>query len=90
VRVTGPIRNPSTSISPVGSAEATAGSVAGVVTNPLGVLSGLLGTDKVLGINIAGADACPSALAAARGESAPELSRPALSGPPSALRSLFR
>ncbi len=98
VKVTGPIRNPSATVDKLATATSNVGTVAGAVVGTatgLGIVGGLLGVDKALGL-VAG-DPCPAALAAARGQPAPTQATTApksspnpLSDPGAALKSLFR
>ncbi|HEY4041893.1 MAG TPA: AsmA family protein, partial [Rhodopila sp.] len=70
--VVGPIRDPAVKVNEAGAVEKNAGTVAGAVignATPLGIVGGLLGGDKVFGGKT---DICPAALAAARGQAAPE------------------
>jgi AsmA protein len=99
VKVTGPMRNPSASVDKLATATSNAGTVAGTVVGTatgLGIVGGLLGVDKALGL--ASGDPCPAALAAARGQPAPAQATtggaakyvPSLDNPGAALKSLFR
>ena len=96
IAVSGPIRDPSVKVNDLGAAEANAGTVAGVVlgnATPLGVVGGLLGADKLLGGGTS--DICPAALAAARGQAAPQAAAKtpqpnALPNPAAVLKNLFR
>ncbi|WP_428536172.1 AsmA family protein [Rhodopila sp.] len=97
IAVSGPIRDPSVKVNDLGAAEANAGTVAGVVlgnATPLGVVGGLLGADKLLGGGTS--DICPAALAAARGQPAPQAAAAkspqpnALPNPAAVLKNLFR
>jgi AsmA protein len=99
VAVSGPIRDPAVKVNDLGAAEANAGTVAGVVigdATPLGIVGGLLGTDKLVGGGTA--DVCPAALAAARGQAVPRATQaaPANAGktkptdPATLLKNLFR
>jgi hypothetical protein len=105
VKVSGPIRAPAVAVNEVGAAAANVGSVAGALAGnatPLGIVGGLLGVDKALGLSPAGGDPCPAALAAARGQAAPaqastpqqkapaKAPAPKLNDPAAALKSLFR
>ena len=103
VRLEGPMRKPTARVNEVRSLTDNAGTVAGAIignATPLGAIGGLLGADRILG---GGGDACPAALAAARGQAAPADSRgsgvapatpripiPNLSDPARTLRNLFR
>lgn len=90
IRVTGPILAPVVAVDKVGAAESNAGTVAGAVVGnatPIGILGGLLGADKALGIG-GGGDMCPAVLAAARGQGeqtqgAKASAAPAQTAPPS-------
>jgi uncharacterized protein involved in outer membrane biogenesis len=94
--VTGPIRDPVVKMNDLHTAEANAGTVAGAViggATGLGIVGGLLGADKLLGGG--STDVCPAALAAARGQAAPEAApakagKPSVSNPGALLKSLFR
>ena len=96
IAVSGPIRDPSVKVNDLGAAEANAGTVAGVVlgnATPLGLVGGLLGADKLLGGGTS--DICPAALAAARGQAAPQAAAKtpqpnALPNPAAVLKNLFR
>jgi AsmA protein len=96
IAVSGPIRDPSVKVNDLGAAEANAGTVAGVVlgnATPLGIVGGLLGADKLAGGRTA--DLCPSALAAARGQTVAETAPakaapPKTSNPETILKNLFR
>ncbi len=104
VRLEGPMRKPVARVNEVRSVTDNAASVAGAVigsATPLGAIGGLLGANRILG---GGSDACPAALAAARGQAAPAEGRgsggaqppapklpiPNLSDPAKTLRNLFR
>jgi AsmA protein len=105
VRLTGPMRKPAARVNEIKSLEANAGTIAGALlgsATPLGAIGGLLASGRVDG---AGAAACPSALAAARGQAAPaarapaaakpleplsKLPHPALPDPTKTLRNLLR
>jgi AsmA protein len=91
LRVTGAIRNPQVSVDRLGAAESNAGSVAGAVVGsgtPLGIIGGLLGSDKLLG---GSSDVCPTSLALARGQAMPAPARqPGLADPGAALKNLLR
>ena len=70
--VSGPIRLPHIAVDAIGTAGANAGIIAGAVAGnatPLGLLGGVLGADKMLGLTAG--DPCPAALAIARGKEAP-------------------
>ena len=106
VRVTGALRSPQTAVDTVGAATSNAGSIAGAVVThatPLGILGGMVGADKLLGL--AAGDPCPAALAIARGQAAPAAAaptaapapapapatqQPKLPQPGNTLRNLFR
>jgi len=86
VAVSGPIRDPVVKVNDLGAAEANAGTVAGAVIG-----GALLGADKLLGGGTT--DVCPAALAAARGQAAPEPAKteqPSITKPGSLLKNLFR
>lgn len=96
VRVSGPLRKPRAFVDPTGAAEANAEGLVGIIignTTPLGVLGGLLGSDRLYGDPKV---PCPAALRIARGE-APAEAAQAPANPPSVLpdvggifRKLFR
>ncbi len=100
VDVSGPMRAPAVAVNKLGAAEANIGTVAGAAigsTTPLGIIGGLLGAGKAIGLTAG--DPCPAALAAARGQPAPPqagtqqpppAASPSLSNPAAALKSLFR
>ncbi|HVY15632.1 MAG TPA: AsmA family protein [Rhodopila sp.] len=98
LKVTGPIRGPSVTVDKLGAAESNIGTIAGAVAGnatPLGIVGGMLGVDKTLGLT--SGDMCPSALAAARGQAAPApakeqapSSKPNLGNPGAILKGLFR
>ncbi len=100
LNVTGPIRSPAVNVNRVGAAESNAGAVAGAVVGsatPLGIVGGLLGSDKLAGGG--STDICPAALAAAHGEAVPEAAvrpaapagaNPARANPGAVLKNLFR
>lgn len=97
IRVSGPLRRARAVVDPSGAAEANAEGLVGIIignTTPLGVLGGLLGTDKLYGDP---KTPCPAALRIARGEAPPAAPTSVLSDPASALpdvgnifRKLFR
>lgn len=94
--VTGPIRDPAVKMNDLRTAEANAGTVAGAViggATGLGIVGGLLGTDKLLGGG--SGDVCPAALAAARGQAVPDAApakagKPSMPNPGALLKNLFR
>ncbi len=95
--INGPMTAPSVKVNAGKSAVDNAGSVAGAVlgnATPLGIVAGLAGADKALGLG--SADICPPALAAARGQAVPaEASEPAPAqkkapNPAELLKNLFR
>jgi len=106
VNVRGPMRAPSVAVNQLGAAESNIGTVAGALAGkatPLGIVGGLLGGDKALGLGGPAGDICPAALAAARGQAAPAQAStpqqkapekkptpPNVKDPAAALKSLFR
>ncbi|MFL5254898.1 MAG: AsmA family protein [Rhodopila sp.] len=85
VQLSGPMRKPVAKVNEVKSVEANAATIAGAVlgnATPLGAIGGLLGTGRLLG----GGDACPAALATARGQAAPAGGPAAQPGPAPAQR----
>jgi AsmA protein len=95
--VSGPIRNPAVRVNELATAEANAGTAAGVVignATPLGIVGGLLGANKALTGGTP--DICPAVLATARGQAVPQAAPPGKPAAPSArdpgaaLKNLFR
>jgi hypothetical protein len=99
--VSGPIRNPAVKVNELATAEANAGTVAGVVVGnatPLGIVGGLLGANKALTGGTS--DICPAVLATARGQAvppaappdkpAPNAREPKARDPGATLKNLFR
>jgi AsmA protein len=93
--VSGPIRDPVVKMNDLGAAEANAGTVADAVIGnaaPLGIVGGLLGADKFLGLGAT--NICPAALATAKGEAVPEAAtradKPNIPNAGAFLKKLFR